>query len=408
MEESSRVSVDTKKESGQVLVFVAIALAAVIGLSAFVVDVGYAYFAQRSLQASADAAALAGAQQLPDPASAVATAKQFGTQSGAKNATTKISSVDEVVSTRCLASVPGCAPVNAVSVDETGHVNTFFVRFFGINRLNIHVRSTACSPCGVKPLDIMLVLDRTGSMCQTSSGANDPSCFDLNNAKAGIRTFLNFFDPSIDWIGLAVLPPAQGLAQKCSTPSSANYNSTSSPYVLAPLSHDYKNKDGSLNTSSNLVSTVNCVQGGGTTAYANAIDAAQAELNKDGRAGVPDVIVLLSDGAANTGPSFYAPTSAYRAQPCHAGENSANSAKGTGTVVYTIGYALGDDTGGCKADSGSVEKPAITVYQAMAGMASSAGDFYNQPTPGQLNTIYTQVASDLGHGASSLINDNAP
>ncbi len=408
MEESSRDGVGSTNESGQILVFVAILLAAVIGLSAFVIDLGYAYYAQRSLQASADAAALAGAQQLPDPNAAVATAQQYGTAPGAKNASAKLSNVSEVISTRCLASVPGCNPVNAVSVQETGHVSTFFVRFFGINTLNVHVRSTACSPCGVKPLDIMLVLDRTGSMCQDSSGKNDPSCFDLNNAKTGIKTFLNFFDPSIDWIGLAVLPPASSLSAKCNAGASASYNSTSSQYVLAPLSHDYKNSDGTLNTSSNLVSTVNCVQGGGTTAYANAIDAAQAELAKDGRPSVPDVIVLLSDGAANTGPSFYAPTSAYRAQPCHAGENSANSAKGQGTLIYTIGYALGDDTGGCKADTGSVEKPAITVYQAMQGMASAAGDFYDQPTPGQLNTIYTQVASDLGHGASALINDNAP
>ena len=123
---------------------------------------------------------------------------------------------------------------------------------------------------------------------------------------------------------------------------------------------------------------------------------------------MPDVIVFLSDGAANTGPSFYPATSAYRTQPCHAGVNSANSAKGKGTIVYSIGYALGDDTGGCKRDTGADETPAITVYQAMADIASAAGNFYNQPTPGQLNTIYTQVASDLGHGASSLINDNAP
>ncbi len=408
MEESSRVSVDTKKESGQILVFVAILLAAVIGLSAFVIDLGYAYYAQRTLQASADAAALAGAQELPDPAAAVATAKQFGTAPGGKNRSSKLTDVDEVISTRCLASVPGCNPVNAVTISETGHVSTFFVRFFGIHSLNVHVRSTACSPCGVKPLDIMLVLDRTGSMCQNSSGGNDPSCYDLNNAKQGIRTFLNFFDPTINWVGLAVLPPADTLGNKCGTPSSANYNGSGSPYVLAPLSHDYKNKDGSLNTTSNLVSTLNCVKGGGTTAYANAIDAAQAELDKDGRPSVPDVIVFLSDGAANTGPSFYPKTSAYRAQPCHAGVNSANSAKGKGTIVYSIGYALGDDTGGCNADTGADEKPAITVYQAMAGIASAAGNFYNQPTPGQLNTIYTQVASDLGHGASSLINDNAP
>ena len=51
MEESSRVSVDTKNESGQVLVFVAILLAAVIGLSAFVIDLGYAYYAQRTREA---------------------------------------------------------------------------------------------------------------------------------------------------------------------------------------------------------------------------------------------------------------------------------------------------------------------------------------------------------------------
>jgi len=408
MEESSRVSVDTKNESGQVLVFVAILLAAVIGLSAFVVDIGYAYYAQRSLQASADAAALAGAQELPDPTAAVATAKKFGTQTGGKNRTSKISSIDENISTRCLASVPGCNPVNAVSVQETGHVSTFFVRFFGINSLNIHVRSTACSPCGVKPLDIMLVLDRTGSMCQTSSGANDPSCFDLNNAKAGIRTFLNFFDPTIDWVGLAVLPPGDTMANKCGTPVSGNYNSPSSPYLLVPLSHDYKNKDGSLNTSSNLVSTVNCVKGGGTTAYANAIDAAQAELQKDGRPDVPNVIVFLSDGAANTGPSYYSTSSPYRTKPCHQGVTSSNNAKNAGTIVYSIGYALGDDTGGCDSYTGQAEQPPITVYQAMQGIASAAGNFYNQPTPGQLNTIYTQVASDLGHGASSLINDNAP
>jgi len=408
MEESSRVSVDTKKESGQILVFVAILLAAVIGLSAFVIDLGYAYYAQRTLQASADAAALAGAQQLPDQNAAVTTAKQYGTQVGAKNASSKLTNVDEVVSTRCLASVPGCNPVNAVSVQETGHVSTFFVRFFGINTLNVHVRSTACSPCGVKPLDIMLVLDRTGSMCQNSAGQNDPSCFDLNNAKAGIRTFLNFFDPSIDWIGLAVLPPASSLSTKCDAGASSSYNSTSSQYLLVPLSHDYKSSNGTLNTNSNLVSTVNCIQGGGGTAYANAIDAAQAELNKDGRAGVPNVIVFLSDGAANTGPSYLPTSSPYRTQPCHQGINSSQAAQGQGTVVYTIGYALGDDTGGCTSYTGAAEKPAITVYQAMQGMASASTDFYNQPTPGQLNTIYTQVASDLGHGASSLINDNAP
>ncbi len=53
-------------EDGQTIVLTVIALVALLALAAFAIDVGYAYYAHRSLQASADAAALAGAQKLPD------------------------------------------------------------------------------------------------------------------------------------------------------------------------------------------------------------------------------------------------------------------------------------------------------------------------------------------------------
>jgi von Willebrand factor type A domain len=203
----------------------------------------------------------------------------------------------------------------------------------------------------------MAGLDRTGSMCQDSSGANDPTCFDLNNAKPGIRTFLSFMDKSVDAVGLAVLPPAATAAATCSTPSGASYNSSGAPYLMVPLSQDYKLKDGSLNSSSSLLSTLNCIKGGGTTSYASAIDVAQAALVAHGRAGVQKAIIFLSDGAANTGPSFLSKTPQARAQPCHAGITAASSARRAGTVVYSIGYALADDTGGCKADTGRSRSP---------------------------------------------------
>ena len=249
----------------------------------------------------------------------------------------------------------------------------------------------------------MLVLDRTGSMCQNSGGQSDPSCTDLNNAKAGIRTFLSYFDPAQAHVGLAVLPPATSVSAKCTQPQSANYNSTTAAYLLVPLSNDFRNTDGTLNTSSNLVSTLNCLQGNGTTSYANAIDAAQAELNAHGRPSVPHVIVFFSDGAANTGPSYYSSTSPYRAKPCHQGVTSAGAAKAAGTIVYSIGYALDDDTGGCKNANGSVESPAITVYQALQGMASTSDKFLVKPSSGELQTIYTAIAEDISAGSSSLI-----
>jgi hypothetical protein len=274
--------------------------------------------------------------------------------------------------------------------------------------VSVKVKSTACSPCGIKPLDIMLVLDRTGSMCQNSSGGADANCTDLKNAQAGMRTFLAYFDPKLNWIGLSVFPPAHDMASKCNTPVVADYHLKASPYVIVPLSRDYKLSSGALNTNSDLVKTINCMQGGGNTAYANSIEAAQAELDKNGRADVADVIVFLSDGAANIGPTYYSTSSPYRTKPCHQGVTSSGVSKSRGTIVYSIGYALADDTGGCKSYTGSAESPFISVTSALQQIASNFGNFYNQPTPGQLNTIYTQIAADIGTGTSALTSDTTP
>ena len=58
-------------------------------------------------------------------------------------------------------------------------MKTFFARVLGFDTFKVSARATACSPCGARPLDVMLVIDRTGSMCSTTSGAPDPLCTDL-------------------------------------------------------------------------------------------------------------------------------------------------------------------------------------------------------------------------------------
>jgi Flp pilus assembly protein TadG len=389
-------------ERGQVIVFVVIAFVVLTAMVGVVIDIGYAYRTQRNLQATADAAALAGAQQLPDSTSATAVATQYGASASGNNKVGNVP-VTESISTSCITTIPGCSPVNSVSVSEAATVPTFFSKVLGFTSFKIKVKATACSPCGSRPVDVMLVLDRTGSMCQDSTGANDPACTDLNNAKDGIRTFLSFFDPNLAWVGLAVLPPATSVSGRCNTPATSNYNSTTAAYTIVPMSHDYKNPDNSLNTSSNLLSTLNCIQGGGSTSYSNAIEAAQAELDAHGRAGVPDVIVFMSDGAANTGPTYYSTSSPYRTQPCHQGATSAGFSKVKGTTVYSIGYALNDDTGGCRSYTGSAESPAITVTQALTNIATDPSHFFLKPNPGSLQGIYSAIANDIGHGASSLI-----
>jgi putative Flp pilus-assembly TadE/G-like protein/von Willebrand factor type A domain-containing protein len=400
----------SRGNNGQVAVLVALLLVPLIAITGFVIDVGYAYYAQRSLQSQADAAALAGAQKLPDSSGSVSLARQYGSGTTAKNHSKDLGLVVEEVVTRCLSSVPGCDPVNAVVVDETAKVKTLFTRVLGIRSFTVHVRSTACSPCGTRPLDIMLVLDRTGSMCQDHNGNPQSGCPDLQHARDGMKTFLGLLNPEADWVGLAVLPPATSVSNKCTQPQTTNYNSTSAAYTLVPLSKDYS-KDGRLVTTSNLVSTINCQQANGETSYATAIEKAQAELDLHGRPNVRKVIVFFSDGAANRGPSYYPTSSPYRNQPCHQGITSAGTVKGRGTIVYSIGYDLDAINGGanqCRAQSstGPLESPAITAYRALQQIASNSQTFYNQPTPGQLNTLFAQVAADIQRGSAGLIDNN--
>jgi hypothetical protein len=407
---SRSTSTAHSREQGQVLVLALIFIVVVLlGMAAMVIDVGYAYYAHRSLQSSADASALAGAQELPDSATAQLVANSYGGQPGGKNAQGNIPGITTTVTTRCLATIPGCNPVNAVVVTErAARVPTIFAKLLGIDHFDIRVKATACSPCGIKPLDIMLVLDRTGSMCQDHNGNYDPNCTDLNNAKAGMRTFLSYMDSSLQHVGLAVLPPATSVGNRCATPQTANYNSRSSPYTVVPLASDFT-QNGQLNLNSNLVQTINCVRGNGATAYANALEAAQTELDAHGRPDAPDIIVFLSDGAANTGPTYYSTNSPYRKQPCHQGVWSAGPIKNRGTLIYSIGYDLNAQNGGanvCTSYTGANESPSITAYSAIQQIASRPDTFYNQPSPGELRTIFGQIAADIGHGSSALIDNS--
>jgi hypothetical protein len=395
-----------RSEDGQVLILIVLFLIVLLGFCALCLDVGHAYLAQRRLQSSVDAAALAGAQELPDAASATTFANTYG--SGGSNTPFGLDGVTMTVTTRCIASVPGCAPANAVVVKETGVVNTTFAKLLGVPSFKVHASATACSPCGEKPLDVMLVLDRTGSMCTDATGAQDPTCADMEHAREGMKTFLGLMNPTLDHVGLAVLPPSSSMATKCDKPpNTASYNDPTAPYLLVPLSSDYKTGT-VLNGSSDLVYTINCVKANGNTAYANAIDAAQAELVKDGRPGTQKIIVFLSDGAANTGPSYYPEASPYRATPCQQGITSSVAARSAGTSVYSIGYDVGHDIcKGVNPNTHKTEDQGLALL-ALRGIASDSSQFYSQPDAAQLNTIFAAVANDVLHGASRLVDDNTP
>ncbi len=418
-----------RDESGQVLVLATIMMVVLIAVAGLAIDVGHAYLVQRQLQSATDAAALAGALDLPDSATAIQTATNYGPGPGKINAPSSNDNAAITVNTKCVtAIITGCTAsngqVNSISVNSSSVVKTMFAKVIGVDSFTVHANATACSPCSVKPLDIMLVLDRTGSMCQVSNpsgpgviqdpmvNAIDPAtgqkygnprgCTDLTNAKNGITTFLSLMRPQFHHVGLAVLPPvanASTQAGRCTAPTATqnyNYDNQNAAYTLVGLSSDY------LNASSSFAQTLSCLPSVGRTAYADAIDSAQKELATNGRPGVQKVMIFLSDGAANYGGTWHPASSPYRTNPCHQGITSSNLAKNAGTTVYTIGYDLngsGTDPEQCS------DAVTITSLKAMQDIASSPDTFYNKPDPGQLNTIFTSIAADIFRTAQ-LIDDS--
>src|SRR3712207_2768099 len=190
-----------RRESGQILPLFVLLLPIAGMLLGAVVDFGHAYWLRGKLQSSADAAALAGAQMLPDEAQAQSMAQEYSAGDGRHNDPVGIDGVGVAVSFQCT-NPRFCSGVNnAITVEETGQVETTFLRFFGMETLEVSATASACSPCGSVPLDVMIVIDRSGSMCVDEATQN---CPDLDNVRTGVRAFLSVMDPGYDKVGLAL------------------------------------------------------------------------------------------------------------------------------------------------------------------------------------------------------------
>ena len=399
-----------REESGQTLPLIALFMVILLVMLGAVIDLGNAYRAQQQLQASADAAATAGAGQLsmsfpPVTGTAISTAQAYGSEPGGKNPITGVpaAGVTESTTTSCVTQTTfRCVNANTVTVNESAKVPTSFLSLVGINTITVSVHSQACSPCGTLPLDIMLVVDRTGSMADMGGSTNGLD--KMENLKQGLlQGFLPTLDPSEDNVGLTLLPPDKsGTSDVCSKQDGSSYNLTNATYTVVPLSNNYMDMSGNLISNSPLVSDISCLQPGGSTDYANALEAAQAELQKDGRPGVQKVIVLLSDGAANTGQNCDDnPSDPHCTQPCNTAMRDASSYQAQGVLMYSVLYGDLSSSEVCKTSKNADESPKTYPRDAMTAIASP-GNYFADPDPANLQNVFQKISMDMGAGSSRL------
>jgi Flp pilus assembly protein TadG len=123
-----------RDEGGQAVVLSVVWMVVLLGMAGLVIDVGSWYRAQRNLQSDADAAALAGAQELPND---TGTAGVMAVTYAKKNGYTLTGSGIAFTGAR--------VPNDSITVKVKAPSPTFFTKLFGVNSVDIDAKATARS-----------------------------------------------------------------------------------------------------------------------------------------------------------------------------------------------------------------------------------------------------------------------
>jgi hypothetical protein len=359
---------------------------------------------KQALQASADAAVAAGAGNLAQHRRRERGRSQPERREHRKNRIPGVPNVTANITLDCSTSPNFCNPANTVHITETANIPTYFLRIVGINSISESVHAQACSPCGGLPLDVMIVLDRTGSMLQR---------LEDREREGGILSFLTGMDPTIDNVGLVVLPPATSTSQACSTTDDQQYQDTTPAYLLVPLSNTYATSLGNLNNTSPLVSTVNCVHASAVrrtrsrstwpTRSSGATDAGHPEGHRVplGRRRELRAPVLLEHEPVPD-------------EPVQVGRRPGRDVKATRSDLHDrlhdhepdmcearIGAKIGNHIVTGNESPPYYESPSISAAGAMQAIASP-GNYYSNPNATSLTGIFTAISADIMAGHSRI------
>lgn len=445
---------DGNGERGQVLILFTMCLVLIMGLAAFVVDVGVLRRSASELATAVDSGALAGGGQLPATssnytaisASAVSYLNanyaglgatpswiryvclvgvasnlpdltqipnvcQPGAPANSSTSSANWTCDTTICVTPCNPAVAGNS-CNVIVV--AGNVTTQykFGPAIGVGSGNTGtVQSAACAgPCGgppTSPVDVVLVIDRTSSMSGT----------DTTNAKDAANSIVPIYNPAQQWLGLGALGPSKS-GFPCSAYPDPTIGTVNPPADLRrwiPIGLSGTGATFSA-TYTGITNAINCYTNSSTgTDLADPLTMATYELTQNGRPGVTKGIILETDGQPNA-----AVGSISSAQYCLAASNAATAAKNAGIKLYTIGFGLDASTGADPAcpDSAGVWK-GKTASALLASMASQPstnalgcpgtgtpntntdGDYYFcVPKTGanisqQLSTAFTTAATSL-------------
>lgn len=351
-----------RRQDGQILPWMAMLVVLFLGMAGLTLDLGHAYVSYRELQASTDAAALAGAYAMSlsgaTTGSVQTAVSNSSSVTGGTNANINLPSAAVNTTLKCLTTVTNqgvpCSASstgdNALQVVQTAVVPTYFIRAlaaFGVNSassITLSATATAAMRGATnEQYNVAIVIDTTASMASNDSDANCGNTR-IYCALQGVQTLLQSLSPctaasvkttcvSFDTVSLFTFPNVQAnqvskdTTCPTSNPTIPKYytpvrgatwsapSGTAATYQITGYLSDYSSTQaagGDLNSSSAL-SIASGASGKGTckglqtpggdgTYYAGAIYAAESALMAASASnpGSENALVILSDGDASS------------------------------------------------------------------------------------------------------------
>ncbi len=200
-------------ERGQIIPWMGLLSILLIGAAGITVDLGHAFVCYRQLQASTDAAALAGANALGQGSASTASVTSaidlYASTANGANFNTNLPSPTISVTFSCVTdSAMVAAPCqgsgtgnNVVHVTQTATIPTYFIRVLAAMHMNaaqsltLTATSSATMASGQNDqVNVAMVFDSTNSMSQKDTDANC-NATRISCALAGIQTMLGYLAP---------------------------------------------------------------------------------------------------------------------------------------------------------------------------------------------------------------------
>jgi hypothetical protein len=196
-----------ERERGATIVIAGLVMTALLGFAALVIDIANATQVRRQAQNTADAAALAGAQDLPDGAAVVATVKDYAERNldiapedwaGCSDLEALSQHPDGVNTNTCI-SIDAAFERVRVSLPERD-VATYFGGVFGVEKLSVSASAIAEAQLRgdgrIIPAAVTASMG-TGNLCIENSG-NNQGCASRSSGNFGSLDSprLNIYQPS--------------------------------------------------------------------------------------------------------------------------------------------------------------------------------------------------------------------